>query len=351
MGLSLTSIHIYGDSVPADCGFNFRSFSENWFTCIDPLPCEEMKNTYAMARTLSKKTSATVLWFYLFDSDMIWMTFFKDGKIAASYTNDGFTPGKKLFSIPALVGYEDGNKRRLSNILAAPTAETLIALLEEFLGVDLLFEPYLLETDQNLSRTRGDTLYKQHMEEEKRLSGKNSPFAFDLVVEYRAGLYPNFFTEHERKKSFFVRLDLNENGKEVYSPVQFTGPALEPCDLETFRKAESTSSTDDPRFEFSFGRPCKVTFTEQAPAEYRGQTWVLPNGYFAYDFLPTGELILLGNRRLIIMDHTETVLAKLTHKGDVMEIRDNYVLLATDSFGFYGYQPNAKIFIYKLSRK
>ena len=87
MGLSLTSIHIYGDSVPADCGFNFRSFSENWFTCIDPLPCEEMKNTYAMARTLSKKTSATVLWFYLFDSDMIWMTFFKDGKIAEMGTH------------------------------------------------------------------------------------------------------------------------------------------------------------------------------------------------------------------------------------------------------------------------
>ena len=344
MGLSLTSIHIYGDSVPADCGFNFRSFSENWFTCIDPLPCEEMKNTYSAARKLSKKTSSTVLWFYLLDSDVIWMTFFKDGKAAASYTNDGYTPGKKLFSIPALVGYEEGNKKRISNILAAPTTETLIALLEEFLGVDLLFEPYLLETDQNLSRTRGDTLYKQHMEEEKRLSGKNSPFTFDLVAEYNTVLYP-------QKKHIFQRLDLDENEKEVYSPVQFTGPALEPCDLETFRKAESTSSTDDPRFKFTFGHRCKVTFTEQAPSEYRGQTWDLPNGCFAYEFLPTGELILLGNRRLIILDHTETVLAKFTHKGDVMEIRDNYVLLATDSFGFYGYQPNAKIFIYKLSRK
>ena len=354
MGLSLTSIHIYSDSVPADCGFNFRSFSENWFTCIDPLPCEEMKNTYSAARKLSKKTSATVLWFYLFDSDMIWMTFFKDGKTAASYTNDGFTPGKKLFSIPALVGYEDGNKKRISNILACPDVLLKIEMLEEFFGVDLLFEPYLLETDQNLSRTRGDTLYKQYIQEEKPQSHRKPLMALKCIVKFPGKLYDHYFEGRwPSEKHYFLLQTKQEDGSAPYVPVRFTGAGFEPCDPNHFENSAPPRFNNDPRFRIAFsadnGRgKVHVEFTDQAPALFQGKAFPLPAGYFPADFLPTGEFLLSGHNRLAVVNSEKAVLANPTFKGELVDILDGHIVTTTGHSFYYGDEPGAMIYIYQL---
>ena len=53
MGTSLSSIHIFGDSAPIDCGFSFRSFSLNWQTCIDDFSENAHDYPYKAAKFIS----------------------------------------------------------------------------------------------------------------------------------------------------------------------------------------------------------------------------------------------------------------------------------------------------------
>ena len=90
MGLSLTSIHIFGNAIPADCSFSFRSFSQNWMTCIDDLSGKAPDYSYKTAKAISKLVDAPVLHFGVFDSDMIWFDFFRSGKVVARYSDGEF---------------------------------------------------------------------------------------------------------------------------------------------------------------------------------------------------------------------------------------------------------------------
>ena len=67
----------------------------------------------------------------------------------------------------------------------------------------------------------------------------------------------------------------------------------------------------------------------------------LPAGAYPEAFLPTGELLILGEHRIYVVEPaTLKIVAKLPHKGDVADVVGNYILTtAGSSFYCYGYDP------------
>ena len=357
MGISLTSIHIYGGSLPQNCDFAFCSFSSNWLTCVDDFSERAPDYSYKAAKMISKQTNFPVLHFGIFDSEMIWFTFFRNGKIIASYSDDECVANKKLFDIPAIVGYEEGNKRRLSNLLLCTDTEQKAAMLEEYFGVCLLYDTNLFDTYISLHRERSDLLYRKYQEEEKALTGKTAPISLDLIRKYQGKLFWNTFEKNDTMKPHFflqgfATEDYSDAGYYTLIPVRFVGSHLEEVDNDTFLEGHIPRKYDDPRFRMDYGTPCKVTFMEGCPDEYVGKTMTLPNGYFPVAFIPSGELLLQGNHRIFVVDYTLKGIAKLTVKGDIADVLGNYILTtAGDSFCGYCYEPNAAIYIYELKHK
>ena len=76
MGTTFSSIHIYSSYEVNDYP-NFYSFSAGWQTYM---PQEEPEDPFAF-RTLAKKISRTidapVLWFYIFDSELLLFEFYQ----------------------------------------------------------------------------------------------------------------------------------------------------------------------------------------------------------------------------------------------------------------------------------
>lgn len=358
MGISLTSIHIYGNTVPVDYGNSFRSFSPNWITCTDNFDENDTNHSYKFARTISKQINAPVLRFSVFDSEEIWFEFFLNGKVVSRYSDDTLTSNKKLFDIPSLIGYDDGHKKQLSSILSCSDTETKISMLEEYFGVCLLFHPDLLDESDMLFRERTDKLYKQYQAEEKALTGKAAPIKINLVSEYPGKLFYSPFGKDETfKPHFFLHGYTFDDPPSKYhklTPVQFTGNSLEVSTSEIFEqdRIPLKYNFEDSRFLIHYGTPDKVTFSEECPHDYSGKTMNLPNGFYPEVFLPSGELLLLGNRRIFVIDQTLKIVAKLSIKGDFVDIIGNYILVTTgESFSGYCYEPKAKIYIYEIVRK
>ena len=346
MGTSLTSVHVFSNSAPVDCGFSFRSFSPDWQTCIDDFSGQLPGCSRGAAKLISKHTDSPVLYFEVFDSEAVWFEFFLNGK-----------PVKKLFDIPALIGYGDGQKRRLSLILQCSDVDLEIGMLEEYLGVCLLYTPELEDVPELLCRKRNDTLYKRYQENEKTLTGKAAPFKINLIAEYPGKLFWDVFGKHETSKPHFFLYgytsaeSLIKNDHKL-TPVQFTGSALEISDSDTFEQDRMPHRYEDLRFEMHYGTPCKVTFSHDCPPDYCGKTMTLPDGFFPWAFLQSGELLLQGNRRVYVVDETLKVVAKLSIKGDIADVVGNYILTTTgDSFCGYCYEPKAKIYIYEVAKK
>jgi len=356
MGISLTSIHIFGNTAPVDCDFSFRSFSPNWLTCVDDFTEKAPDHSYKKAKIISKQVDAPVLYFGVFDSEMIWFDFFLNGKVVARYSDEEFVSNKKLFDIPSLIGYDNGQKKRLSSLLSCSDIDTKIAMLEEYLGVCLLFLPELLDEPDMLLRERTDKLYLQYSAEEKALTGKSAPIHLDLVAEYPGKLFWDMFGKHETMKPhFFLHGYTSEVLSSEYhnlTPVRFTGNKLEVSTPDVFEQGRIVRKYEDPRFQMHYGTPCKVSFTEECPPDYRGKTMILPNGFYPVEFLPSGELLLQGNHRVYIADYTFKIIAKLSIKGDIADVLGNHILVTTgDSFCGYCYEPKAKIYIYEVVKK
>jgi hypothetical protein len=92
-----------------------------------------------------------------------------------------------------LLGYGDGYKKRLSNILNCDDADEKTGLLEEYFGVCLLpFEEYFSDCSM-LKRQKGTTLYSEFIEKEKAVSGKKAPMSLGLVAEYKGKLFWDYF--------------------------------------------------------------------------------------------------------------------------------------------------------------
>ena len=77
----------------------------------------------------------------------------------------------------------------------------------------------------------------------------------------------------------------------------------------------------------------------------------LPSGFYPESFTKNNELLLQGNHRIYVADSTMKIIAKLSIKGDIADIMDDYVLTTTgDSFCGYCFEPKAKIYIYEIAR-
>lgn len=353
MGTSLSSIHIFGDSAPIDCGFSFRSFSPNWQTCIDDFSEKTPDHPYKAAKFISKHIDAPVLHFGVFDSEMIWFEFFLNGKVISRYSDDEFVSNKKLFDIPSLIGYGNGQKRRLSSILSCSDIDFKIEMLEEYLGVCLLYLPQISDDPAMFHRDRSDTLYRKYQAEEKALTGKAAPIHLSLIAEYPGKLFWDFFDRNHLqgiKPHCFLYGYVHEDLRDL-TPVRFTGRSLETSDLSTFSQNRIQRAHDDPRFKMHYGTTCKVTFSDECPPAYRGKTMTLPNGFYPESFTKNNELLLQGNHRIYVVDATLKIIAKLSIKGDIADIVDDCILTTTgDSFCGYCFEPKAKIYIYEIVR-
>ncbi len=353
MGTSLSSIHILGDSAPIDCGFSFRSFSPNWETCVDDFSMKAPDYPYKAAKFISKHVDAPVLHFGVFDSEMIWFEILCNGKVVSKYSDDEFVANKKLFDIPSLIGYGDSQKKRLSSLLSCSDINFKIAMLEEYLGVCLLYLPEISDNPEVFHRDRSDALYRKYQAAEKALTGKAAPIHLSLIAEYPGKLFWDFFGRNHLesiKPHCFLYGYAYDNSHDL-TPVRFTGKNLESSDLSAFFQDRIRRVQKDPRFKMHYGTPCKVTFTDDCPTVYRGKTMTLPNGFYPENFTKTNELLLQGNHRIYVADHTLKIIAKLSIKGDIADIVDDYILTTTgDSFCGYCFEPKARIYIYEIAR-
>ena len=255
-----------------------------------------------------------------------------------------------------MVGYEEGQKKRLSALLACSDIDLKISMLEEFLGVYLLYFPELSERAETLCRKRSDAIYQKYQEEEKALTGKAKPISINLIAEYPGKLFYDIFGRHETvKPHYFLHGYTTEEVTPNYNtltPVHFSGSSLDVSDTETFRQDRIDRRHEDSKFRMQYGTLCKVTFSDKCPSAYRGKTMSLPNGFYPEEFLPSGELLLQGNHRIFVVDSTLKIIAKLSIKGDIADVLENYILTTTgDSFFGYCYEPKAKIYIYEVVKK
>lgn len=347
------AIHIFGDSAPVDCGFSFRSFSPNWQTCVDDFSEKAPDEPQKAAKLISKLTEAPVLHFGVFDSEMIWFEVFCNGQVVSKYSDDEFVANKKLYDLPSLIGYGDGQKKRLSSLLGCSDIDLKIAMLEEYLGVCLLYLPELSDDPKLFYRDRSDALYRKYQAEEKALTGKAAPIRLTLIAEYSGKLFYDFFGRNHLQsiKPHCFLYGYTKDHSHDLSPVRFTGVNLEPLELSDFSQGRIHRTHEDPRFQMYYGTPCKVTFSDDCPPAYRGKTMPLPSGFYPESFTKNNELLLQGNHRIYVVDSTLKVIAKLPIKGDIADIWDDYILTANgDSFCGYCFEPKAKIYIYKIAR-
>lgn len=357
MDTSLISFHIYGNTAPVDCDFSFRSFSPNWLSCVENLS-EAEKNPdplylYKKFRAISRQVDAPVLQFYISDSKEISFTFIRNGKIAASYSDAEWEPNKKLFDIPSLIGYDNGQKRRLSSLLQCFDTDLRIKMLEEYFGVCLLIRPELLDKPNMLFRERSDKLYLQYYAKEKALTGKAAPMCLNPIAEYPGKLFGDAFGKVETVKPHFFLYGYTSENDYTPAPVRFTGSSLEASTFHEFEQDRIPCNHKDSRFQIDYyNTPDKITFSEECPADYRGKTMDRPRGLYPLDFLPSGELMLLKDHHIYIADHTLKIIAKLSIKGDIVDVLGSYILTTTGgSFWAYFYEPTAKINIYEVVRK
>lgn len=355
MGTTLTSLHIFSDTPPVDCPLPFRSFSDHWLTCTADLREMEPEALWKIARKLSRQPDTTVLLFDVFDSESISFLFFRDGKTHSRYADSSLSPSKKLYDIPGLVGLGDGYKRRLSSILACPDAEHKIAMLEEYLGVCLLFVPELMDEPEMLRRERGEELYQQYRKAEQALSDKAAPYKLELLAKAPGKLFYDMFGNgylHLMRPHCFL-YGYTEDDTHALSPVRFTGTALIGISPEEFSESPSRDRYQhDPRFQIKYGYPNTVAFSADCPEAFRCKGLPLPEGYFPQEFLPTGELLLQGMHRVCLMDSEGKIVFRRSIKGDLADVVDDFLLTTTgDSFCGYCYQPGAAVHIYRLTRQ
>jgi len=360
MGLSLTSIHISGNALPKNCELCFSSFSDGWLTCTDEISDEEPKYAYKAAKAVSKCTDSPVLYFNVFDGDIIYFEFFLNGKSAARYSNEELVANKKLYDIPSLAGYESGHKKRLSAILACSDVDLKISMLEEFFGVCLLYIPELSDNRDMLFRKKDDAVYLKYLEHERSLTGKSAPIAIEQIAEYPGKIFYhkfNFLNEKRDdtfKPHFFLYGYETENS-DMLTPVRFTGKGLEKTDHEAFSQGRISMAypyKGDTRFIMDYGTPTRVTFSDECPSEYRGRTMELPNGFYPHGFLTSNELVLRGTGKIYIADPTLKIIAKLSIKGELADIEDDCLLTYSgDSFCGYCFEKGAKVYVYRITKK
>ena len=358
MGMTLSSIHVFTTEPIIGVEY-FVSLSDGWQTYMPPQMPEDLLEYRKFAKRVSNITDAPVLWFYVFDDEAICLEFYQKGKRISSYSSEGTTGTKNLYGIPALIGYEDGQKRRLSHILACADVELQIELLEEYFGVCLLACPeFLDEPNEFFRRTRCDVKYQELLAEEKEITGKKARIKAELIFEEKGKIFDHKFGDHSiayKPHHYYfgytswASIFMNGNLK----PVRFSGEKLIVISQAEFDAAESAPSRyehEDERFTCDFFPANKVFFTEKAPQGLRGKTLKLPKGYYFQWFDHRGRAILSDEKGgVIIVDDALKSIAKIRLKGSPVDFVDGYILTAgSRSFFEYCHYPTDAIRIYKL---
>lgn len=361
MGTTLSSVHVYTPNAISGMK-DFYSFSNGWQTYLPEEPPEDPFEYRPFAKKISKRIDAPVLWFYIFDSESIWFEFYQNGKKVSAYSQQDLTGTKNLYGVPALVGYEEGQKRRLSRILSCADVDFQIELLEEYFGVCLIPFPEMLdEGEAALCRERGDRLYCSLLEEDKKVAGKQAPMKAELVWQRTGKIFERKFgADHNTFKPnhFYFGYDTFfsnfQNG--ALRPVRFEKGELVEISQEEFNCAPQVLCCDgrkDDRIEEEYYPVAKVRFTDKAPAGLRGKTLVMPRGFWFFCFDEKGRAILSDERGGIsVVDDTLKVIAKMRVKGMPIIYADGYILTAgTHSFYAYVYDRSDAVRVYRISEK
>ena len=173
MGLTLCSIHILSDEIPRIPEVDFQSFSKGWCTCTNPGSFED---DFKLARKISKKTDKPVLYFYVYDSDIVSFAFLISGRKIVDFSTDSSFIPKGISKIPEIIGdAQKGSKKKISLILQCSDDERLISLLEEYFGLNLLFDAEYLSESAEIKVKKGDRLYLEYLEDYKKICGKGAP--------------------------------------------------------------------------------------------------------------------------------------------------------------------------------
>lgn len=361
MGTTISSIHVYTPG-SIDGMEDFYCFSEGWQTYLPPRIPEDPFEYRVLAKKISKRIDAPVLWFYIFDSEAIWFEFYQKGKRVSAYSQEGLTGTKNLYGIPALIGYEEGQKRRLSQILSCADVDFQLELLEEYFGVCMVTFPELLEEGADaLHRVRGDQQYLALLEEDRKLTGKQAKLRAELVsertgkiFERRFGEDPFTFKPHHYYFGYDTFYSNFQDG--ALRPVRFEKGELVEISQDEFDNAPRLSGRDarkDERFKVEFGAADKVHFTDEVPEGFRGKTLALPRGFFPLCFDEKGRVILSDERGgLAVVDDTLKIIAKMRVKGMPVEYLDGYILTADgQSFYAYAYNRSDAVCIYRICEK
>ncbi len=357
MGTTFSSIHIYSSYEVNDFP-NFYSFSAGWQTYMPKEEPEDPLVFRALAKKISRSIDAPVLWFYIYDSESLLFEFYKNGKKVAAYSQMDTNGCKNLYGIPTLIGYESGQKRRLSKILSCADIDFQLNLLEEYLGVCLLpfFEIFEEEPD-TLSRVRGEKHYLAYLAEEKKLTGNQAPIKVELISEQTGKLFEHKFDDADKRffkpYHYYFGYDIENS---PLRPVRFEQGKLVAITEEEFDAAPKVLSQNarvDERFSEEFYPSYKVHFTDKAPEGLKNKTLVTPRGFYFYWFDEKGRAILSDERGgIAVVDDSLKVIAKLRVKGTPVEFADGYILTAgSESFYAYYYNPANSIRVYRIFDK
>lgn len=362
MGTTFSSIHVYSSCEVKDFP-DFFSFSAGWHTYISKEELEDPFEFRAFAKKISRSIDAPVLWFYMFDSESLLFEIYKNGKKAAAYSQMDWNGCKNLYGIPSLIGYESGQKRRLSKILSCADIDFQVELLEEYFGVCLIpaFEIFKEDPDA-LSRVRGEELYLAYLAEEKKVTGKQSPIKVELISEKTGKLFEHKFYDEDKQsfKPYHYYFGYDTFASNFQSgalrPVRFEQGKLVAITEEEFDavpKVLRQNARADERFSEEFYPLYKIHFTDKAPEGFKNKTLVTPRGFYFYWFDENGRAILSDERGgIAVVDETLKVIAKMRVKGTPINYADGYILtVGSESFCGYCYNPSNAVRIYRMYDK
>ena len=350
MGTTLSSIHILSNETIKINDFEFQSFSEGWQTCIAGFSDQDFGCAWNEAKLISKSVACPVLHYFISDSDYIHFRFLQNGKCIAQYSDDEFVKNKNLYEIPSLIGYGDGNKKRLSSILSCADADEKTKMLEEYFGVCLLPFSECLSDPSMLKRERCDTLYREFVQKEKEITGKQAPISLKLVAEFKGKIYKDYFEIASRtQKEHCYLFGYEDEGSDELRPVRFLGDKFEEISVEEFNQDRTSLINDVSFFDFDRETMSGVIFNDNSPEPYRAKKMKLPSGMYPFAFDEKQRLVLSQQGKIAIADENMKIIAKCSIKGQPADMVGDYILATSGmSFFAYCYDPISTVRIYKL---
>ena len=352
MGTTFCSIHIYSSHPIASDKYRFHCFSPGWHTYLFEKDSDLNPDiTRKTARHISNLVSAPVLWFYLFDDDILAFKFYVGGKECARYSSHLLEPNRNISKISELIGYT-GHNRDLSHILNCSDLHQQIELLEDFFGVCLLPFPELVNRNpQSLHRERTSSHINNFITMDKRLSGKHGPIQVQLVQEV-AGVLDccDWFWEWFEKKpktpvphfsAHYYLFSTAHSTERVCMPVHFNNGKINIISSDEMKQKGAnrpnpyTKIGDSPLYTHHF-YPNKLYFTDTAPTAYRNREILLPRGFFGLGFDSRDRLVLFDDKSTFaIADEHGKIIAKQRLKGQIQDLRGDFILTVEDN-GYNG---------------